>query len=511
MINKKIHNYKIIREIGSGGMATVYEAIHLKLDTKVAIKILNPVLAADNGIRKRFEQEAKIMASLDHEGITRVLDFEEEENRLAIVMEYLEGNTLDEYIKQNGALNEEKAKQIFTKILHAFQYAHDKNIVHRDVKPSNIFITTEGKVKIMDFGIAKIVEDGAKVLTQTGTQIGTPIYMSPEQIKDSKHIDLRTDIYSLGVTLWFMLNGKPPYDVTKDSTFEIFTKIVNNPVPKLSNNIIIDEIIRKATGKKADSRIQNCKTFIELLNNINVNEEVKTENTKIIKNLKSTEREEIQPEENQVKPKLNESKAWEKIKDSTEIEDFVDFRKNFPKGKFQNKAKSAILFNQFSYLYPTINIKKVYNVSINLAYILFVSFYFCLWITDFNFYDTFFEVAHIMYIDIDEIISWNFLLIGIVSLVYIYIITNQTNSLKYSFKNRMRIFYFFITFSGLYSSFTFIYNLVDELIFFDISYFELSWYIVRILNFLLLPYIIFYVNKNKLFTIPKLLKQIKQL
>jgi serine/threonine protein kinase len=262
MINKQILNYKITREIGSGGMATVYEAVHVKLDTKVAIKVLNPVLAANDGIRKRFEQEAKIMASLNHEGITKVIDFDEKENNLAIVMEYLNGQTLDEYIIQKGALGEKEAKEIFIPILKAFSYAHGKSIVHRDVKPSNIFITTQGKVKIMDFGIAKIIEDGANVLTQTGTQMGTPVYMSPEQVNDSKNIDHRTDIYSLGVMLYFMLSGKPPYDATKNSSFQIFTKIVNESVPNLTKYPEMDRIIQKATEKDAINRIDNCMEFI---------------------------------------------------------------------------------------------------------------------------------------------------------------------------------------------------------------------------------------------------------
>jgi len=261
MTGKQILNYRIIRQIGSGGMATVYEAIHTKLDTKVAIKVLDPLLAANKSIRQRFIQEAKIMASLTHDGITKVIDFDDEGEHLAIVMEYLNGKTLDEYVKQKGQLNEEQAKSLFIPALDAFAYAHKKGIVHRDVKPSNIFITTEGKVKIMDFGIAKLVEDGSKMLTQTGTQMGTPTYMSPEQVHDSKHIDHRTDIYSLGVTLWFMLAGKPPYDADKNSSFDIFMKINSEPLPKLSNNSLFKSIL-KATEKDKDNRFSNCEEFV---------------------------------------------------------------------------------------------------------------------------------------------------------------------------------------------------------------------------------------------------------
>jgi len=262
MIGQQIQNYKITHELGSGGMATVYEAVHVRLKTKVAVKVLNPVLASNEGIRKRFEQEAQIMASLNHEGITKVIDFDDKDNHLAIVMEFMDGQTLDEYINKKGALEEEEAMTIFLPILNAFAYAHSKGIVHRDVKPSNIFITSDGKVKIMDFGIAKIVEEGAKALTQTGTLMGTPVYMSPEQINDSKHIDQRSDIYSLGVTLWFMLNGKPPYDTSQDSSFQIFKKIDNVPLPELIEYPVLDIVIQKATAKKCNDRIKRCEEFI---------------------------------------------------------------------------------------------------------------------------------------------------------------------------------------------------------------------------------------------------------
>ena len=326
MIEKQILNYKITREIGSGGMATVYEAIHTKLDTKVAIKVLDPVLAANESIRQRFMQEAKIMASLNNEGITKVLDFDDEADYLAIIMEYLEGKTLDEFVKEKGALSEQEAKEIFIPVLNAFEYAHSKGIVHRDVKPSNIFITKEGKVKIMDFGIAKIVEDGAKVLTQTGTQMGTPVYMSPEQVKDSKHIDQRTDIYSLGVTLWFMLAGKSPYDTSTDSSFDIFTKIVNNPLPKLSH---LDNVIAQATRKDLQNRLVSCEEF---------------QNT-IIGNIKITGKQEVPPptgESTQIEINNNEEELWEKTKKKNTIDDYKYYLHKFPEGKYNKDASKAI-------------------------------------------------------------------------------------------------------------------------------------------------------------------------
>ncbi len=142
----------------------------------------------------------------------------------------------------------------------AFDYAHKKGIVHRDIKPSNIFITSKGEVKIMDFGIAKIIENGASILTQTGTQMGTPVYMSPEQINDSKHIDLLTDIYSLGVCLWYIIVGKSPYDTQTMSTFAIYKKIDSEPLPALQDEEL-NAIVQKATQKNKDKRFQSCEEF----------------------------------------------------------------------------------------------------------------------------------------------------------------------------------------------------------------------------------------------------------
>jgi serine/threonine protein kinase len=265
MLNKTINNYKIINEIGSGGMATAYLAEHQKLGNKAAIKVLKPELAAIDHIRQRFENEARIMASLNHPSIVRVLDYIEEPDMLAIVMEYLEGQNLDEWVQENGAMQQELLIPLFSKVLDAFEYAHDKNIVHRDIKPSNIFLDKNRDPKILDFGIAKLVQEGSKVLTQTGTQMGTPIYMSPEQVHDSKHIDHRSDIYSLGVTLWFCLAGKAPYNTYDESTFAIFKKIDSEPLPELNLSEDYNKIIRKATAKDKEARFGDCASFLQLL------------------------------------------------------------------------------------------------------------------------------------------------------------------------------------------------------------------------------------------------------
>lgn len=263
-LNKIVGKYRLTRFIGEGGMASVYEGTHEKLGTTVAVKILNPVLTANRQIRLRFENEARFMASLDHKNITRVLDYDEQPDMLAIIMDLITGQDLSTLIKNKGALKPEQAIPIFEQVLDAFQYAHSRGIVHRDIKPSNIFLTSENQVKILDFGIAKIVGSGDD-LTSTGTQIGTPVYMSPEQVKGEKDIDQRSDIYSLGITLFFTLNGKAPYDSTTQSNFEIFNKIVYEPIPDLIQYPAFNEVIKKAISKDRNLRFQNAGEFKKAL------------------------------------------------------------------------------------------------------------------------------------------------------------------------------------------------------------------------------------------------------
>ena len=268
MINKTIGRYKILRLIGEGGMACVYEAEHDMLGTKVAIKVLNPILSANAQIKERFRNEAKLMASLNHPNITKVIDFDEQPHQLSIIMELLEGTDLNQKIKNNGPLTEKEITTIFSQALAAFQYAHEKGIVHRDIKPSNIFILPNGHVKILDFGIAKLFGQGNE-MTQTGAQMGTPIYMSPEQVKADKSIDHRSDIYSMGVTMFFAISGNSPYQSDKDSQFVIFTKIVNEPLPHLSNQSMYTPTVIKACNKNREDRFQSCSEWSRAMKKMN--------------------------------------------------------------------------------------------------------------------------------------------------------------------------------------------------------------------------------------------------
>jgi serine/threonine protein kinase len=271
MIGEKILNYEIKSLLGAGGMGNVYMAEHIQLGRKVAIKMLHPRLASNESLRERFKNEASAMAHLQHPNIVALYDYMESEDGLFLIMEYIEGQELDDYIKNvSGPIPEVEVMRLMSQILSAFQYAHGKGVVHRDIKPSNILLTKEGHVKVLDFGIAKLL--GAdKSLTKTGTQMGTVFYMSPEQVKGQK-VDHRSDIYSLGVTLFQMLTGQAPY--SKDTTeFEVYNQIVSFPLPKASSiypgvSKRLDSIIDNATEKNIDERFQSCELFLQALKNI---------------------------------------------------------------------------------------------------------------------------------------------------------------------------------------------------------------------------------------------------
>jgi serine/threonine protein kinase len=307
MINTTIGKYKITRLIGEGGMASVYEAEHEMLGTKVAIKVLNPILSANAQIRERFKNEAKMMASFNHPNITKIMDFDDQPHQLSIVMEFLEGEDLNEKIKRSGPLSQETIKDIFVQTLSAFQYAHEKGVVHRDIKPSNIYVLPNGHVKILDFGIAKLFGQGNE-MTQTGTQMGTPIYMSPEQVKADKSIDHRSDIYSIGVTMFYAINGKPPFNTDTDSQFDIFTKIVHEGLPEFLIQSKFKDLVLKACNKNREDRFQSCNDYLEAFKRINTKNSGDNEQT--IVNEESSKSGGLDHNENVFKkPELNSNKS----------------------------------------------------------------------------------------------------------------------------------------------------------------------------------------------------------
>jgi len=276
-----IPNYKVLKEIGAGGMGTVYLAEHTLIKRKVAIKSLKQDLIKNEQLRERFKKEATALAQLEHPNIVRLNEYIEQQDGVFLIMEYVDGLPLDEHINNvSGPINEEQLMPLFLQILDAFEYAHKNKIVHRDIKPSNFIITKDGKIKVLDFGIAKIMDE-TNSMTKTGTQMGSVLYMSPEQVRGEK-VNHLSDIYSLGVTLFQMTTGKAPYDPTTNE-YQVFQKIDKEPLPTASSiypgiSKKLEEIIEKATNKNSSNRFQSCKDFkkdIEKLNYKEVPEKVK--------------------------------------------------------------------------------------------------------------------------------------------------------------------------------------------------------------------------------------------
>jgi serine/threonine protein kinase len=206
---------------------------------------------------------------LQHPNIVGLLDYLEDEKGMYLIMEYVEGEPLDDYIKNvTGPMPEERVIPIITEILNAVGYAHDNKIVHRDIKPANVIISKNGAVKILDFGIARILGDGNKNLTKTGTQMGTIFYMSPEQVQ-GKPADFRSDIYSLGVTFYQMLTGLNPYG-SLTTEYEVYTKIIQEILPPPQDvypgvPTYFSSILNKALAKDPEHRFQTCEEFLKAI------------------------------------------------------------------------------------------------------------------------------------------------------------------------------------------------------------------------------------------------------
>ena len=227
MQGKTINGYTLQRLLGTGGMAEVWYAEN-KIGKKAAVKLLLPKLCQDENVKSRFLTEAEVMVKLEHPNIRQVYDYGDIDGRPAIVMEYLDGDDLKTRMKRGQRFTEAELEHWWNQLIDALDYTHQKGIVHRDLKPGNIFVDRESNIKLLDFGIAKVRENFSS--TQTGQKLGTLMYMSPEQVKDSKHIDYHTDIYSLAVTFVHLLTGKKPYDSDTSSDFEISEQIVYKPL-----------------------------------------------------------------------------------------------------------------------------------------------------------------------------------------------------------------------------------------------------------------------------------------
>jgi len=211
---RKVGRYELIERLGRGGMGTVYKAVHTRLKRKVAVKLLRRELLEDENAVLRFQREMEAVGRLNHPNLVQALDADNIGGTYVLVMEYVEGVDVARILGTAGRLSIENACEIIRQAAQGLQHAHEKGLVHRDVNPSNLMLTPDGGIKVMDLGLARLRRGqlAGEELTVDGQAVGTADYVAPEQVSDSRHVDIRADIYSLGCTLYEFLAGRAPFD-----------------------------------------------------------------------------------------------------------------------------------------------------------------------------------------------------------------------------------------------------------------------------------------------------------
>ncbi|HEX6097151.1 MAG TPA: FHA domain-containing serine/threonine-protein kinase [Thermoanaerobaculia bacterium] len=287
MIGTVIGNYRIEKEIGEGGMSHVYigrtlaQTDVLPIDFPVVLKVMSDELAGDVTARKRFVKEAQILSKLRHRYITRFYEFINNATGAVLVMEYVEGTPVDILLTERGALPLSSAIGIAQCLLEALVYAHGKGIVHRDIKPANLIKEKSGTVKVTDFGIAKIKEGGGNsgqtVLTKSGFLLGTPHYMSPEQIREPKDAGAKSDIYSSGVVLYEMLTGTLPFNSRSlpkliDAIYRGEKQAPSALRPEIDQEL--EQIVIKSMHPRMDQRYDTAREFFEALEEYNARQPI---------------------------------------------------------------------------------------------------------------------------------------------------------------------------------------------------------------------------------------------
>jgi tRNA A-37 threonylcarbamoyl transferase component Bud32 len=272
-VPETLGGYQILRELGRGGMGTVYLARQMSLDRKVALKVMKPQWANDPTFMARFTREAFAAAQLVHHNIVQIYDIGSDRGVHYFSMEYVEGQSLGDLLRKQGALTPEVAVGYVLQAARGLKYGHDRGMVHRDVKPDNLLLNDQGVVKVADLGLVKtpgaeepagqpvaLPADADSQLTRAHTAVGTPAYMAPEQARDSSHVDARADVYSLGCTLYVLVTGRPPFQ--GGTALEVITKhafeavvppdAVSEGVPKALSDIIVKMVAKKPAERHAD-------------------------------------------------------------------------------------------------------------------------------------------------------------------------------------------------------------------------------------------------------------------
>lgn len=260
----KIGHYDLVTELGRGGMGVVYKGHEASLNRYVAIKMLSPQLAHDESIKERFLREARSMAALNDPHIIQVYFIGEDAGQPFFAMEFVEGESLSSYLKRDGRLSPQQAARVIYQTAQGLATAHDRGVIHRDIKPGNLMLDQRGRIKIADFGIALSSTDFSKKLTSTGEFVGTPGYLSPE-VCTGQTVDLRSDIFSLGIVFFELLTGRMPF--TDESPLGLLLEVVRAEIPDVRElNADVDaglvEILRKMTAKDPANRYQSCHELV---------------------------------------------------------------------------------------------------------------------------------------------------------------------------------------------------------------------------------------------------------
>ncbi len=268
MIGSQLGNYRVISRLGEGGMGTVYRATDTMLDRDVALKVLRPELARQAALVERFRAEAVALARLRHEHIAALYGLDRQGDELVMVMEYVSGETLESRLARQGPMNWHEAIPVMRGVLAALGHAHVRGVVHRDIKPANVMIDGDGTVKVMDFGIARLMGENRQ--TRAGVAIGTPSYMAPEQLR-GEDVDGRTDLYAAGALLFELLTGRVAFEA--DSDYSLMMQQLNEP-PAAPSTITpgvpraLDAAVSRAMAKRPTQRFATATDFSRALDEI---------------------------------------------------------------------------------------------------------------------------------------------------------------------------------------------------------------------------------------------------
>jgi serine/threonine-protein kinase len=266
----QLGDFKLLKKLGQGGMGTVYLALQVSLDRKVALKTLSKELAERPNFVERFLRECRSMARLQHANVVQVFAADSYKGYHYVAIEFVDGQSLQDWMNRLKRMSVGDALHIILVCAEALKHAHDQNMIHRDIKPDNILLTKKGVVKLADFGLAKAIDDDVS-MTASGVGMGTPLYMPPEQARNAKHVDKRTDIYALGTTLYYFLTGKLPYSgentieliIAKEKSQHASARSLNPEIPER-----LDLMIDKMLAKDPKLRYGDCDELIRDLSGL---------------------------------------------------------------------------------------------------------------------------------------------------------------------------------------------------------------------------------------------------